>query len=165
MSEFQRVEPDTIVDTADAIGAAALAAVAEHADYDPTLIIGRPIPVVGDDDCGNLIAVRFSGATADRNGCVGNLIARFEVSIVLCIDDDPTVTDPDAVDADGRRIAGIMWQIWGGLFHNACTRGWTVEANPDDVTFGTFTISYDAGRALGRGEISVALPVEPVAAP
>lgn len=157
------VDPDTITDLADIIAQGFRDTINEHGGYTPTLIIGRAIP--GGDDCGDIISVRLSGFTFDRAGCAGQVNPIFEVTVLICTDDSPTNMDAAAVDADGRRIAQIMWRAWAGMAHTISQCGLTLPTvgviDCQEVTFGPVDIGYEFGRARGRGNVTVGLPVQP----
>lgn len=113
------------------------------------------------------VAVRFSRISTEGPACQRGLRAVFEVSVVICINDDVRKGVATA-DASGLDIAQRMWRLWGGLVHVSNQLQKTTPAgdsspNCGDIRFGDFTTSYEAGRAMGRGEVEFGLETVPVA--
>lgn len=152
------------VDTIAAAGAAVSTLVEYAVDgfftYQP--VQGRPTV-----EQVNQIAIRLAGLSTEGSACAKGMVAEFEISVVLCIDDDPR-KGVDTANASGPDIAKTMWRVWGGLVHTSQQlqrRSVFGTDNPkcDQIVFGDFTISYELGRALGRGTMSFPVPTEPVA--
>lgn len=130
-----------------------------------TDVVGRPTLETVDQ-----LAIRLSRIDTDGPPCNREARAVFEVSIVVCIDDDPK-SGTTRADASGRVIAKTMWRMWAGAIHVANQYAKTV-ANTDptaavaprcsDIGFGDFTITYEANRALGRGLVEFGVPVRTV---
>lgn len=152
------VDASTIDDAADVL--AELLDYANDSYVTFTSLIGRPTL-----ENVNQLTVRLSNLKTAGPACTKEIRAVFEVSVVICIDDDPRKGTATA-GASGPVIAQTMWRIYAGLQHIVNTYQKSLPpgvAFPrcNDTDIGDMTISYEAGRALGR--FSVEFPVPTVA--
>lgn len=154
------VDVTTITSASNAVGA--LIALAVNGYFTYQLVEGRPTI-----ERTNQIAVRLAGLTTEGDPCAKGMIARFEITVVLCIDDDPT-KGVDTSNASGPEIAKTMWRVWAGLVH-VCQqlqrrpKASTDMPRCDQIDFGDFSITYEQAMARGQGTISFPVATEPTA--
>lgn len=154
------VDVTTITDASTAV--TSLVALAVNGYFTYEMVEGRPTV-----EQVNQIAVRLAGLSTEGSACAKGMVAEFEISVVVCIDDDPR-KGVDTANASGPDIAKTMWRVWAGLVH-VCQQlqrrpqASTTTPQCDQITFGDFTITYELGRALGRGTMQFPVASEPTA--
>ena len=154
------VEADTITQAGDALFDMIDDAVDGFYTY--TKVFGRPTL-----EQVNQIALRLAGFQYEGPACQRGLIAIWELTAVICID-DTVAKGTTTADRSGREIAQAFWRTFAGLAHVANqyqrTRpSATALLRCDDITFDIANITYEAGRAACRGRILTAVPTEPTA--